>query len=153
MKEMKNLLDDSSKPGDITLPLGWHRCQGLPTAFDVTVTSPLQKAFISRTTSEPYIALEKAAERKKLKAQAACTERGLAFVPLPVSTLGAWEPGAAEHIRDFARFQAARSGHNKGLTIRHLFERLSVLIQRGNANLLIARSPFTNSQPHVDGHR
>jgi hypothetical protein len=99
-KEEKNLLDDSSRPGDITIP-NWHRCQGRPTAFEVTVTSPLQPSYINRTIADPTIALEEAAEAKYKKCRAACEKKGLAFVPLPVSTFGAWLPAVEDHIQDF----------------------------------------------------
>jgi hypothetical protein len=87
-EQEKNLLDDTSRPGDITIP-SWHRCQGRPTAFDVTVTSPLQPSYVKGTIADPTVALEGAAEMKYKKCKIACEKKGLAFVPLPVSTFGA----------------------------------------------------------------
>jgi hypothetical protein len=151
-KEERNLLDDASHPGDITIR-NWHRSQGRHTAFDVTVTSPLQQNCIERTVTESKFALEQAANNKFRKCRAACEAKQLAFVPLPVTTLGAWHPMAAEHLRDFARLQASRSGRDKGLTIKHFFERLSILLQRGNANMLFSRSQGSNLQSNLDGIR
>jgi hypothetical protein len=55
VKEERHLLDDGSHPGDITIR-NWHRSQGRHTAFDVTVTSPLQQNCIEKTEAEPTFA-------------------------------------------------------------------------------------------------
>jgi hypothetical protein len=57
-KEEKNILDTAARPGNITTGMGWHRCQGRPTAFDTTVTSPLQNACLRHTIDSPNYVLE-----------------------------------------------------------------------------------------------
>ena len=150
VKEERHLLDDASRPGDLTIR-NWHRCQGRHTAFDVVVTLPFQLHSLERTAEEPSHSLDHAASLKNKKRRAACDAKLLAFVPLPVTTLGAWHPDAAEHLQDLARLQASRSGRDKDLAIRHLFQRLSVLLQRGNANMLFLRRQNSSLHCHVDG--
>jgi hypothetical protein len=42
---------------------------------------------------------------------------------------------------------------DKGRTIKHFFQRLSVLLQRGNANMIFSRGQGSNLQNHLDGLR
>jgi hypothetical protein len=111
--------------------------------------SPLQPTYVKATIADPTVAMEGAAELKYKKCKAACEKKDLAFVPLPVSTFGA----AEDHIRDNARLQASRSGHSFAITAKHVFERLSVLLQRGNAGMLFARSPLSSLPAHIVGTR
>ena len=148
-KEERHLLDDSSHPGDITIR-HWHRCKGCLTAFDVTVTSPLRKDLLKKSIDEPCCPLIKASELKRQKCCDACIKAGLAFVPLAVATFGAWDSSTIDHIWDFACFAANRAGCDPSLAIKHSFERLSVVLQRSNAGLLINRRSLPNAQSHID---
>jgi hypothetical protein len=61
-KEERNLFDSSAaRLVNITVS-SWARCQGKPTAFDVTVTSPLQQSCLVQTITNPNFAMMKAAE-------------------------------------------------------------------------------------------
>jgi hypothetical protein len=115
------------------------------------VTSPLQRNSLERSAADPNHALIHAATLKNQKRRAACEAKQIAFIPLPVTTFGAWHPDAADHLRDLSRLQASRSGLDKGCAIKHLFERLSILLQRGNANMLFLRRQDRSQQSHVDG--
>ena len=57
---------------------------------------------------------------------------------------------AAEELRKLARAQARSSGKEEDESVRHLFQRLSVLLVKGNAALLLNRIP-SFSLPPVDG--
>ena len=72
------------------------------------------------------------------------------FVPLPIETLGGWHDRAADIIRRLARAQARNLGKDEDEATRHLFQRLGVLLVRGNAALLVNRKP-NFSPPEVDG--
>jgi hypothetical protein len=72
-------------------------------------------------------------------------------LPLAVTTFGGWDDDAASHIRDLTRLQAHNSGRDVGLVTKHLFEKLSMLLQRGNGNLLFNRIPSPNLPPNIDG--
>ena len=79
-----------------------------------------------------------------------CENEGMGFKPLPVETMGGWHEDALEQIRKLGQALARASGQEEAEVVHHLFQRLSVLLMRGNAALLINRVPaFPN--PEVDG--
>jgi hypothetical protein len=75
----------------------------------------------------------------------------MGFIPLAVTTFGAWDYEAAANIRDIAKLQARTSGRDPSISIKHLFERLSVCLQRGNGNWMFSRNPLLSAPSHVDG--
>jgi hypothetical protein len=66
-----------------------------------------------------------------------------------VEALGGWDEEACGQIHRIAKCQAQRLGLSPGQTSRHLFQRLSVCLWRGNASLWVSRS--TPQPPRVDG--
>ena len=63
-KEERNLLDDSSRPGDISIR-GWARSRGKEkTAFDITVVSPLRRDARAHSFNNPKCVLQKSREAK-----------------------------------------------------------------------------------------
>ena len=62
-------------------------------------------------------------------------------IPHPVETFGGWHPTAARHIsrigRELARSPACVS---QDTASKHLFQRLALSIQKGNASLFLSRS-------------
>jgi hypothetical protein len=64
------------------------------------------------------------------------------LVPLPVETLGAWHKEAVPHIRRIGQALAKQTGKNESEVVKHLFQRLGLLLQRGNAALILSRQPF-----------
>jgi len=79
--EKKNQVDGSKeKPGDITVQQ-YHR--GFATsAFDVTISHPLQKKYIEIAMEEAGVVAEEAHDRKLQKSLAVCEKEGIHFVPL-----------------------------------------------------------------------
>ena len=71
-------------------------------------------------------------------------------IPLPVEILGGWHKKAVEQLRKLARAQARSSGKEDDDAIRHLFQRLGVLLVKGNAALILNRIP-SFSLPDIDG--
>ena len=80
----------------------------------------------------------------------ACEREGIVFIPLPVETLGGWHDKAVDQLRKLARAQARNTGKEEDEAIRHLFQRLGVLLVRGNAALFLNRVPSFPS-PEIDG--
>ena len=95
-------------------------------------------------------ALEVAYSRKMTQAGEACRREGLVFVPMPWETLGGWHAETVEQIKKLASAQARQSGEDRSEAIRHLYQKMSVLLTRGNAALLLNRQPSFPS-PEVDG--
>ena len=79
-----------------------------------------------------------------------CAREGIVFVPLPVEALGGWHETATVHIKRIGRALARNTGKDEDETVRHLFQRLGVLVAKGNAALFINRVP-SFPQPEVDG--
>ena len=70
-----------------------------------------------------------------------CDAQRISFIPLPVETFGGWHPEAARQISRLGR-ELSRSPAcvTQDTVSKHLFQRLSLSIQKGNASLLLSRS-------------
>ena len=150
-KEERNLLDDASRPGDITIERPWPLHRGKPKiAFDVTVTSPLRQDIRHLVLDSPKAPLEKAREAKFRKYRDKLPS-DIGLIPLAVTTVGAWEENAALNLKELIKQQAANWRADGVKLLRHFFERLSVVLQRENGSMLIERSPLRDLPTHVDG--
>ena len=85
-----------------------------------------------------------------VKAGEACRREGIAFIPMPWETLGGWHEETVNQAKKLASAQARQTGEDQSVVTRHLYQRLSVLLTRGNAALLLNRLP-TFARPDVDG--
>ena len=138
-REFRGLIPGSAaRPADIFLR-NWDR--GKDAALDVTVISPLQAAVVDREAEDSGYALRYAWDRKMRAAFDACDAQRVSFIPLPVETFGGWHPIAARQIsrlgRELARSPACVSSDTAS---KHLFQRLALSIQKGNASLFLSRS-------------
>jgi hypothetical protein len=79
-----------------------------------------------------------------------CEEANIHFIPLIAETLGGWEQDAIITIKRVGHLMAQRLGSPPSTSIKHLFQRLAVVLQRGNANLILGRFPDVPS--YVSGH-
>ena len=136
-----------ARPADIYLP-AWSG--GLDTALDITVINPLQQTLINRSAVNPGHALQFAFDRKMSKHGEACRTAGIAFIPLPLDTFGAWGDSTVREVKRMGTSLARHTGCEESETIRHLIQRVSVTLMKVNANLILNRSP--NSNPtDIDG--
>ena len=71
----------------------------------------------------------------------------MAFIPLPVETLGGWYEVAVEQIKKLAKAGARNMGQDEDIAVKHLFQKLGVLLVKGNAALLCNRIPCSSLQP------
>lgn len=139
LREVPGLVEGSnSRPADVFLP-SWTR--GGPTAVDVTVVSPLQKALVKGAAEEAGKSLQVAFGRKLRTHDAACRKEGLSFLPLVVETLGGWEDSALTFVRRLAAAQASRVGSDPGQATLHLLQRLGMCLWRGNSAMWLRRAP------------
>ena len=149
-KEERALIPGTeSKPADVLIP---HWTHGRDTALDVTVVNPLQTTLVERAArnTEPGHALTYAFDWKMRKHGEACRREGMVFLPMAVESLGGWHDLAVEQIKKIATAQARQTGDEEAVAIAHLFQRLAVLLQKGNAALLLNRIP-SFPEPHEDG--
>ena len=147
-KEENALLPGTSaRPADVLIP-SWTG--GRDTALDVTVVSPLLTERVDLAITSPGHTLVTAFNDKCRDYLQACEREGLAFIPLPVETLGGWHKKAVEQLKKLARALARSTGKEEEVEIRHLFQRLGILLVKGNAALLLNRIP-SFPLPEIDG--
>ena len=84
------------------------------------------------------------------KYQAACNNEGIHFYPLVVETFGGWHSESEAVIVKLAAQLARQTDGDLEETKRHLFQRLSIFLTRGNAALLTSRNP-QNVDAIIDG--
>ena len=146
-KEAPSLIPgSSSRPADVYLP-NWKR--GQPAALDVTVISTMQQLTRDRASVVPGYALQVGEERKMAAHAEACRSVGIAFIPLVVETLGGWCQEAINTVKDIGCIQGHRLGISPSESTRHLFQKLSISLWKGNASLWIRRQ--LSISPVVDG--
>ena len=85
--------------------------------------------------------LSEAYKRKMTKAGEACRKVGLTFIPMSMETLGGWHEQTELQVKKLASAQARHTGGDQSETTRHLSQRLSILLARGNAALILNRQP------------
>ena len=64
--------------------------------------------------------------------------------------MGGWHPESASVLSKLSRQLAAQTGVTYEETTRHFFQRLSILLVKGNSSLIIRRMP-TCTDARVDG--
>ena len=131
VKEGRFLLPGQERrPADVLLPY-WNG--GKDAALDVTVVNPLQRATLPQAAIKPGHALQFAFERKINGAAEDCRREGIDFVPLGVESFGGWHQVATREVEKMERALARHTGQEEGEAVLHLWGRLGVLLQRGNA--------------------
>ena len=119
-------------------------------AVDVCVVSSLQAQLVDRAATEPGHALTQRYNQKWTKYGEACAAEGVSFQPLPFEVLGGVHETAAGVIKKLGQALARSGGLDENETVRHLFGRLSILLMRGNAALVLSRTA-NHPQPHISG--
>ena len=147
-REPDGLLPGSDdRPADLLIPF-WSG--GRDTAIDFTVVNPLQAALVKKTAQDGGSAVEHAHRGKIRKYGERCAAEGLVFVPLAVDTLGGWHPSALAILAMLGRQVASNTGREGQEGVRHLRQRIAVLLVRDNVAMLCARTP-SFVPPEVDG--
>ena len=137
-REVPSLIPgSSSRPADIYLP-NWDR--GRPAALDVTVISTMQQQTQAGAANTPGHPLRVGEERKMVAHADACRSVGVHFVPIVAETLGGWSEGAID-TTSIGRLQGQCLGIPPPDSTRHLFQRLSISLWKGNTALWIRRQP------------
>ena len=136
------------RPADLLIPFGTGT-EDL--ALDVCVTASLRDDVIARGAEEPGYAASLAHNRKVRQVGAICSSNGIRFEPIAVENLGGFTESAIRIITKIARDKAIRADLDINKTVSSTFKMLSVLLQRGNAQLLLNRCIVLNEPlPDVD---
>ena len=135
------------RPADVLVP-NW--VGGKDAAMDVTIITPIQAATMPGAADTAGHALDHAYGRKMNGAEEQCRRQGIAFLPMVAETFGGWHSGAEREVKKLGAALARHTGQEEGEAISHLWSRMGILLQRGNAAILGNRVP---AQPgaYVDG--
>jgi hypothetical protein len=136
--EVSGLIPGSNaRPADVFLS-SWEN--GRAAAVDVTVISPLQSTLVRDSAAIPGYALQ-VAENRKRQAYEESLGRGTDLIPVAVDTFGRWSQSSLGFINRLGMFLRLREAGSAA----HLFQRLSVLIQKGNGALWCRRAPSAST--------
>ena len=118
--------EDGKRPDGVTL-IPWARGKCL--AWDVTVPDTYAASHIRYSSVTPAAAADRAAENKKLKYQSILQTH--LFTPVAIETTGVFNREALEFLKAIGQRMENETGDSKETS--YLFQRVSVVIQRGNA--------------------
>ena len=148
VKEGRFLLPGNDcRPADVLLP-NW--AAGRDAALDITVINPLQQATVAEAATTPGHSLDFAYERKMRGAFEECDRQGVSFIPLAFESLGGWHSSAVKEVKKIAQAMARQTGQDESEACSHAISRLSLLLMKGNASILINRIPSAPLGP-IDG--
>ena len=135
------------RPADIFVS-DW--ADGKGACFDVAITCPLQRKYVEKAAKEQLHAAEHYAEKVKLpKYSEACDAQNLLCVPLVFESFGGMTKITEETLLRTARFVSHRLSVDNSVGIAHLFQRISIVLHRHNARMILSRRNFalTNIMP------
>ena len=118
--------------------------------MDVKVTTPIKVPTMPGAANTAGFALDHAHKGKLDGAEEACRRQGLAFLPLVAETFGGWHPSAQTEVKKLGSALARHTGQDEAEAVSHLWGRLGILLQRGNAAILGNRVPAL-PDPQIDG--
>ena len=107
----------------------------------MTVINPLQEATVAEAAATPGHALTVAYDRKVRAVSETCRQEGITFIPLAAESLGGWHQIAVGEVKKLAAALARQQGDEELEAARRLFQKLSMLLQRGNSELFLNRTP------------
>ena len=109
----------------------------------------MQRATVNGAAFTQGYALLVGEARKTSAHEATCAAAGITFVPIVMETLGGMSALTVDTLASLGRLLGQRLGVNTSDSVRHLLQRCSISVWRGNAALWLRRSPVF--APSVDG--
>ena len=130
LKEPGGLLPGTDdRPADILLP---YWTQGKDTALDVSVVNPLQQGLVAQVANDGEAGVRYTFNAKMGKYDERCQAEGLVFTSLIVDTFGGWHGAALDALSKLGRQVARQVGKEEEEIVRHLRQRLSIILTRDN---------------------
>ena len=104
---------------------------------------------MAKAAEDRGVALNHAYNRKNQQSMEVCNAEGIQFVALPIETLIGWDRRAMKVLNKLGRQLAGHTGREDTEVPCHMYWQLGILLMRGNASLLLSRSPNL-IPPHID---
>jgi hypothetical protein len=120
---------------DILLPMF---CADQDTCLDSVITHSLQPTFIDHATGKSLVVANAAATKKHFDDDEKCRCNGLRLIAMAWETFGSSTPETRIMIRKISIRHADKHNRPRGQTIYQINQRLSVALQRGVGEQLIA---------------
>ena len=139
-REPRFLLADGRRPADVYLA---HSAANLnDECLDVVVCSVIRDSIVDRVALDPGLPMALADKRKERQVGDKVRELNMNFVPMSISNFGSWSDTAINMITRIGRAKSVRAGTNIGKTVASCFQRLGILLMRGNSELMLNRLPY-----------
>jgi hypothetical protein len=122
-------------PADVMLPMF---CAGQDACLDSVITHPLQPTFINRVGGKSLVVANAAAAKKHSDNDEKCRRNGVRLIAMAWETFGGSTPETRSMICKIAIRDADKHNRPRGQTIYQINQRLSVALQRGVREQLIA---------------
>ena len=101
---------------------------------------------MERAVSDPKKVVQIAHEKKERSVGAQLRAEGISFYPIAFTSLGLWHRVAVTEISRLVKSKCLRLGLEEKKTLDQEFKMLSVVIQKGNARMLIGRQTFPSNE-------
>ena len=132
--EPPHLLSNSEhRPGDIFIR-DWS-C-GKSIAMDVTVSCTLQQSNLDKAAAHDRFHAQDADTRKRRLLAKVYDGSGFIFQPMSFESTGGMTSATEETLKTIATFWGARQGIERHTAIPWLFQKVSMALQRGNADMI-----------------
>ena len=102
----------------------------------------MQTEMMKRAAAEAGSAASRRHRDKMNKYFQDCDREGIQFYLVVVEALGGWHEDAEALITRLARQLASHTGKEVDKQIKHLFQRMGILLMRGNSALIINRITY-----------
>ncbi|GKF13522.1 hypothetical protein Tco_0054984, partial [Tanacetum coccineum] len=126
--------DNSLRPADVLL-YSWD--VGRDVCVDLTGSSPLTHT--NMVDFVPGRAVTEAAQRKRVKYEAKCTDIGYGFLPFSFSSFGELEKDAVTVLKRIRKFSMAQDIRARAAI--HIFNRIGFAIAKGVGAHIVYRLP------------
>ena len=145
--EAQHLLNDGRKPGDITID--FYGDAGASVAYDITGINSLRSDLVERAVLDPKKVVQIAHDKKERSVGAQLRAEGISFHPISFTSLGLWHKVAVTEISKLVKSKCLRLGLEEKKTLDQEMKMLSVVIQKGNASMLVGRQIFPANEVNI----
>ena len=107
--------------------------------------NPCRLDLLLKSAEEPGHAVNHVHKAKWTKHGAACERAGMVFLPLAVDTFGAIHAEGVQFLKKLGKSIARSTCQEDSLCVNQIFQRVSILLVKGNMSLLLNRRPETDN--------